>query len=337
MLKVAIVGAGLRGRMYATALADVPDVKVVRFVEPSPRVADAAWRETGIPTLPSHDELLAQVAFDAAIVATPDFAHRDPAVTLAEAGKHLLIEKPLAMNVADAHAIRDAVTRGGGTCLVGFENRWNPHVLTAKRTIETGTIGTPITSSATLANSYFVPEHMLSWAAKSSPAWFLMPHTVDMLLWFTGRTVRSVSAVASRGVLAARGIDTADVIHALLTWDDGTTSSLTSSWVLPEGQDAIVDFRYQVIGTEGTISGDPIHQGLDVTTDRRRAQGTLAGRIGVAQVGAPIWMAQEWATNLLAGKETGPGVDQGMLVTEIIAAIERSFAAGGAPVSVSRS
>ncbi|MGN6031954.1 MAG: Gfo/Idh/MocA family protein, partial [Thermomicrobiales bacterium] len=307
----------------------------VRFVEPSPRVADAAWRETGIPTLPSHDELLAQVAFDAAIVATPDFAHHDPAVALAEAGKHLLVEKPLAMTVDEAHAIRDAVTRGGATCLVGFENRWNPHVLATKRAIDAGTIGTPVTSSATLANTYFVPEQMLSWAARSSPAWFLMPHTVDMLCWFTGRQVRTVSAVASRGILAARGIDTVDVVHALLTWDDGTTSSLSSAWVLPEGGEAIVDFRYQVIGTEGAIAGDPIHQGLDVTTDRRRTQGTLAGRIGVAQVGAPVWMAQEWATTLLAGQATGPGVEQGVIVTEIVAAMERSFTAGGMPVTLS--
>ncbi|MGB3330716.1 MAG: Gfo/Idh/MocA family oxidoreductase [Thermomicrobiales bacterium] len=334
MLKIAIVGAGLRGRMYATALADLPEVEVVRFVEPSSRVADAAWRETGIPTLPSHDELLAQVTFDAAIVATPDFAHHDPAVALAHAGKHLLVEKPLAMTVPEAHAIRDAVTHGGGTCLVGFENRWNPHILTTRRAIEDGAIGRVTTSSATLANSYFVPEQMLSWAAKSSPVWFLMPHTVDMLLWFTGRQVRSVSAVASRGVLAARGIATVDVVHALLTWDDGTTSSLTSSWVLPDGRDAIVDFRYEVIGTEGAVAGDPIHQGLTVTTDRRHAQGTLAGRIGVSQVGAPIWMAQQWATNLLAGEATGPGVDQGVRVTEIIAAIEQSFGAGGAPVTL---
>ncbi|MGC4107229.1 MAG: Gfo/Idh/MocA family oxidoreductase [Thermomicrobiales bacterium] len=332
MLKVAIIGAGLRGRMYAAALADVPEVEVVRFVEPSPRVADAAWRETGIPTLPSHDELLAQVTFDAAIVATPDFAHHAPAVALAEAGTHLLVEKPLAMTVPEARAIRDAVARGGRTCLVGFENRWNPHVQATKRAIEADTIGTPITSSATLSNSWFVPEQMLSWAAKSSPTWFLMPHTVDMLLWLTGRSVQSVSAVASRGVLAARGIDTVDVVHALLTWDDGTTSSLTSSWVLPDGQDAIVDFRYQVIGTEGAITGDPIHQGLDVTTDRRRTQGTLAGRIGMAQVGAPIWMAQEWAHNLLSGKATGPGVEQGVVVTEIVSAIEQSYEAGGATI-----
>lgn len=334
MLKVAIVGAGLRGRMYASALADVPGVEIVRFVEPSPRVADAAWRETGIPTLPSHSELLAQVDVDAAIIATPDFAHHDPVIALAEAGKHLLIEKPLAMTVQEAHAMRDAIQRGGSTAMVGFENRWNPHVLTTKRAIDAGTIGRPITATATLSNTYFVPEQMLSWSAKSSPAWFLMPHTIDMLTWFTGRSVRSVSAIASRGILAARGIDTEDVIHAHLTWDDGTTAALTSAWVLPEGEDAIVDFHYQVIGTEGAIAGDPIRQGLHVTTDRRRTQGTLAGRIGASQVGAPIWMAQEWATNLLAGRTTGPDIDQGVVVTEIVAVIEQSFRSGGNPITL---
>ena len=329
-MKFGIVGAGLRGRMYAEALADVPGVEVVSFAEPSQRVADAAWRETGIPVVPTHVELLAQRKLDAVIVATPDFAHRDAAVAVAEAGLHLLVEKPLAMTLPEAYAIRDAVERGGASCLVGFENRWNPHVLSTKRAIEAGTIGTPITSSATLSNSYFVPTQMLSWAAKSSPAWFLMPHTVDMLLWYTGRTPVSVMATASSGVLRERGVDTHDVVHALLTFDDGTTASLTSAWTLPDGTDAIVDFHYQVIGTEGAISGDPIHQGLDVVTDRRRTQGTLGGRIGISQVGAPIWMAQEFATNLLRGEVTGPGVDQGVLVTEVICAIEASFTRGEA-------
>jgi predicted dehydrogenase len=273
---------------------------------------------------------------DAAIIATPDFAHHDPVVALAEAGKHLLIEKPLAMTIPEAHAMRDAVQRGGGTAMVGFENRWNPHILTTKRTIDAGAIGRPITATATLSNTYFVPEQMLSWAARSSPAWFLMPHTVDMLTWFSGsgRSVRTVSAIASRGILAARGIDTEDVIHALLTWDDGTTAALTSAWVLPDGEDAIVDFHYQVIGTEGAIVGDPIRQGLNVTTDRRRTQGTLAGRIGMAQVGAPIWMAQEWASNLLVDKTTGPDIDQGVAVTTIVAAIEQSFRSGGMPIAL---
>jgi predicted dehydrogenase len=192
--------------------------------------------------------------------------------------------------------------------------------------IADGTIGTHITTSATLSNTWYVPETMLSWAARSSPAWFLLPHTVDLVTLLSGRVPVSVMAVASRGVLAARGIDTIDVVHALLTLDDGTTASLSSAWTLPDGSDAIVDFRFQVIGTDGAIAADPIHQGLDLVTDRRRAQGTLAGRIGTGLVGAPTWMAQEWAAGLARSEPVGPGIAQGVLVTETICAIERSYA-----------
>jgi len=328
MVRFGIVGAGLRGRMYAESLRDLPQVEVVAFAEPSATTAEATRVATGLPVVASHADLLDGFDLDAVIVATPDFAHRDAAVDVALAGKHLLVEKPLATNLDDAYAIRDAVHRGGAMCLVGFENRWNPHVLQTRRTIESGAVGTHITSSATLSNSYYVPTTMLSWAAKSSPAWFLMPHTVDMLLWFSGRIPVAVTAIASSGILKARGIDTLDVVHALIAFDDGTTASLSSAWTLPDGSDAIVDFRFQFIGTEGSISGDLIHQGLDLVTDRRRAQGTLAGRIGNSQVGAPVWMAQEFATNLALGRVTGPGVDQGVLVTEVICAIEASFTRG---------
>lgn len=152
-----------------------------------------------------------------------------------------------------------------------------------------------------------------------------MPHTVDLVMHLSGRTPVSVMAVASIGVLRARGIDTVDVVHALLTFDDGTTASLTSAWTLPDGNDAIVDFRFQIVGTDGAISADPIHQGLDLVTDRRRAQGTLTGRIGTNLVGAPIWMAQEWVACLDRGESLGPGVEQGVLVTEVICAVERSY------------
>lgn len=332
MIRFGIVGAGLRGRMYAEALADQADIEVVAFAEPSARVATATHDATGLPVVSTHTDLLDQFSLDAVIVATPDFAHRDAAVDVALAGKHLLVEKPLATNLADAYAIRDAVQKGGATCLVGFENRWNPHIVQTQRTIAAGAVGAHITSSATLSNSYYVPTQMLAWAAKSSPAWFLMPHTVDMLLWFSGRSPVMVTAVSSSGILKARGIDTQDVVHALITFDDGTTASLTSAWTLPDGNDAIVDFHFQFIGTEGAISGDPIHQGLDLVTDRRRAQGTLSGRIGKAQVGAPVWMVQEFAAKLVLGQPTGPGVEQGVLVTEVICAIEASFADGGMPV-----
>jgi predicted dehydrogenase len=328
MLTIGIVGAGLRGRLFADALADSPGVEVVGFAEPSARVAGEAAAATGLTVLPSHTDLLSDLAPDAVIVATPDFAHREVGVDVARSGAHLLIEKPLATTLDDVHAIAAAVAAGGGRCLVGFENRWNPHVVTSHDAIAAGELGVPITSSATLSNSYFVPTQMLSWAALSSPAWFLMPHTIDLLTWLTGRVPVRVSAMGSRGVLERLGVDTWDVIHALLTFDDGTTASLTSAWVLPETGEGIVDFRFGVVGTQGSLSADLGHQGLTTVTDRQRSAWPLSGRIGRSAVGPAVWMVQDFAAGLIDGAELGPGIDQGVLVTETICAIERSLETG---------
>ncbi|MEU4191851.1 Gfo/Idh/MocA family oxidoreductase [Kribbella sp. NPDC026611] len=328
MVTIGIVGAGLRGRLFAEALQGQPDVEVVGFAEPSPKVADDARDATGLPVTASHTELLEAHNPDAVIVATPDFAHREIAVDVADAGKHLLIEKPVATTLDDAEAIAAAVHRANVRCLVGFENRWNPHVVQAKAAM--ATLGEPITASATLSNSYFVPTTMLSWAAKSSPAWFLMPHTVDLILWLTGTKPVSVSAVGSRGVLAKRGIDTWDVVHALITLDDGSTASLSSAWTLPDAGDGIVDFRFQVVGTEGSVTADLSHQGLTVVSDKLRSAWPVGGRIGRSQVGPAVWMVQDFAAGLVDGGDLGPDIDHGVLVTRTICAIEDAITTGRA-------
>ncbi len=326
MVTIGIVGAGLRGRLFAEALEGQPDVTVVGLAEPSVKVAEEARAATGLPVTASHAELLETFDPDAVIVATPDFAHRQIAVDVAEAGKHLLIEKPVATTLDDALAIAEAVHRSGVRCLVGFENRWNPHVVQAKAAM--ASLGEPITASATLSNSYFVPTTMLSWAAQSSPAWFLMPHTLDLVLWLTGRKAVAVSAVGSRGVLAQRGIDTWDVVHALVTFDDGSTATLSSVWTLPDAGDGIVDFRFQVIGTEGSVTADLAHQGLTVVSDKYRSAWPVSGRIGRSQVGPAVWMVQDFAAGLVDGGDLGPDIDHGVLVTQIICAIETSITTG---------
>lgn len=330
MLTIGIAGAGLRGQMFARALADVPGVAVVGFAEPSERTAKAATEATGISVHPDHRALLSATSPDAVIVATPDFAHREIAVDVADAGVHLLIEKPLATTVEDAWAIADAVHAGGARCLVGFENRWNPHARRAYDAVASGALGTPITSTATLSNSYYVPTQMLAWAAKSSPAWFLMPHTLDLLMWLNDSEVATVSAVSTRGVLAGRGVDTDDVMHALITFRNGATANLSSTWVLPDAGEGIVDFRFGYIGTQGSISADLSHQGLSVVTDRTRSEWPLSGTIGRTQVGPAIWMVEHFARALQDGGDLGPGVDHGLAVTRAICAMELAARTGRA-------
>jgi len=328
MLTIGIVGAGLRGRLFAAALATRSDVRVVAFAEPSQRVAAAATEATGIDVVASHIDLLERYSPDAVIVATPDFAHRQVAVDVALTGTHLLIEKPLATTLEDAEAIAAAVREGGGRCLVGFENRWNPHVVAALHAVESGDLGDHVTSSATLSNSYFVPTEMLSWAALSSPAWFLMPHSLDLILALSGRVPVSVTAAGSRGILTARGVDTWDVVHALITFDDGTTASLSSTWVLPDARDGIVDFQFASIGTKGSVTADLGHQGLTLVTDKQRATWPLGSSVGHNPSGPAAWMVLDFATNLISGEPLGPDVEHGLLVTKTICAMEESLRTG---------
>lgn len=328
-MKIAIVGGGIRGKMYAESLRPVHGVTVEAVCDLSAKSADELAQSSGAQAFTDHRTMFAECSLDAVIIATPDFAHRDIAVDAAEAGLHMLVEKPLATTSEDAAAIAAAVEKAGVQCLVGFENRWNPSVRQIAELSHSGELGDVLTQSLTLSNTYFVPMEMLAWAARSDPAWFLMSHTVDVALWTAGKRPVSVFASGSRGQLAARGVDTWDVIHAVLSFEDGTTANFTSTWVLPESSPSIVDFTYEAIGTSQSASMNLRDQSVAVTSAESYSQrGLLGGPIGGRLQGPPTWMVQEFVQGLMDGTPVGPGVDQGVLVTEIVLAIHASLESG---------
>lgn len=327
MKKIGIVGCGIRGRLYQRALATVGGLAVAGMCDPAPSAREAASRQFDGPVLEHHEDVYA-LGLDAVIVATPDFAHREAAVQAAEAGLALMVEKPLATTVPDAEAIHDAVVASGAPCLVAFENRWNPHFLRVRQLADQGALGDVLSMTGVLSNSYYVPTEMLSWAADSSPAWFLMPHTVDLALWLSGRTPTSVVARGRRGELASRGIDTWDTVHALIGFDDGTVANLQSSWVLPDSMPGIVDFRFEVIGSRGAVAVDLNDQGLSTATDSWSSPWVLPADIDGQEQGMAAWMVRSFGRHLVDGEPLGPGVDQGLLVTRIVDAIHASAASG---------
>ena len=127
--------------------------------------------------------VLEDPAIHAVSIATPDHAHRDVAVACAEAGKHLLVEKPLATTVADAEAIVAASERAGVTLMVDFHNRLNPPMVAAREAVARGDIGKPVYVYARLSNTIAVPEDMLRWSGHSSALWFLGSHMADIVGW----------------------------------------------------------------------------------------------------------------------------------------------------------
>lgn len=328
--RIGIVGGGIRGGMFARATTERASAELVAVCDRSADVRRAAADAFGVPVYEDVEQMLAaHPELTAAVIATPDFAHRDAAVSCARKGLDLLIEKPLATTVVDAEAIVDAAGESGARIMVGFENRWNPRFLTVKRLLGTEGSGPVVAQQVSLNDTIFVPTKMLSWAAKSSPAWFLMPHTLDLAMWLSGARPRSVHATGRKGILQARGVDTWDSITATFELTDGSYAVLSSSWILPESAPAVYDFRYEVQTSEAAFHIDGAnhgvtHYGADGVRWPQAAVYERNGRI----TGVPIDMMNDFITFVEDGSVSVPGHEDGLVVTRALAAVDRSLQTG---------
>lgn len=324
MLRFGIVGAGARGHLFAEAISRSSLAKVAGVSDP---FRSPEWAKK-FGTYSTHEELFESVSLDAVVVATPDFAHCEPAVAAANIGLPVFVEKPLATSREDGLAMVGAANRNNTPLIVGFENRWNPHVARIHDSVRNGELGRIVWQQAELSNTQYVPREMLSWSGQSSPIWFLMPHTVDLVTWMAGDSVKNVTASASRGILDAQGINSWDAVQALLTFSGGGSATLTSSWVLPESTPSVVAFTYDINGEVGAARADMVDQGLTVLGKRPRLQGPFDGPIGGQVAGAPVWMIDDFISSVASGEFVGPSAAEGMAVTEILLAIEESITTG---------
>jgi predicted dehydrogenase len=253
---IGVVGAGLWGEAQAKVFATHHNARLAGVCDVDPGRARSLAEKFGVPSYGAIDDLLRDPSLDAVAIATPDFAHRAPAVAAANAGKHIFLEKPLATTLEDVEAIAEAVTRNGVTIVVDFHSRWSPAIVATKRSIERGELGTIVSAYMRLNDTIAVPTEMLSWAAKSSILWFLGSHAVDTLRWLTGREVKSVYSRSRSGVLAGMGIDVPDLYQSMLEFEDGTIATLENSWILPNSHPNVNDIKLNVLGTKGMIDID---------------------------------------------------------------------------------
>lgn len=326
-LGIGIVGGGIRGRLFAEALSTRDDVKVVGVADPVPAKLD--W--TGaIPTYPDHTALLDAGGVDALIVATPDFAHHRAVLDAASRGVPMLVEKPLTTDLAEAEEL--VAASAGLQVMIGFENRWNPLVRATHSAITSS--GPVYWQTLELSNTMEVPLQMLSWSAKSSPAWFLLPHSVDLAVWTADDRVVSVDATTGAGLLRERGVDTIDWVQALLRFESGGSALVTSSWVLPDGTKPIVEFLYAANSSTASVRVDVISgDSAFADADGHRVLVLKPNERDGAQLSAPAAMLHGFADNLLAGAPLQPGITHGLEITRIISSILES-AERGEPVKL---
>jgi len=328
--QVVVVGGGIRGSMFAATVQQHPDAALVALCDPSPSVRERNAQTLGVPVYADlHAMLAAHPEATAAIIATPDFAHRDAAVDCASRGLDLLVEKPLATTSDDAEAIRAAADAAGSRVVVGFENRWNQKFIEVRDQLSQGTAGRTVTQVVNLNDTRWVPTSMLSWAAQSSPAWFLMPHSLDLTMWLTGTTPVEVFARGTRRILPGLGVDTWDAVSASFLMSDGSTVVLNSSWVLPESAPSVFDFRYELQAEHTAYHLDISYDGVT----RYDPNGVSWLQFGVHErhgrlEGIPIDMARDFIAALNGEPRDLPDAAHGCLVTAAIEGVHTSLAAG---------
>jgi predicted dehydrogenase len=214
-MRFGVLGTGFWAqRVHAAALAEHPDAELTAVWGRDAARAAAVGAEFDVPGTADLDALLADV--DAVAIALPPDVQAPLAVRAAEAGKHLLLEKPIALGVEDADRVAAAVTAAGVASVVFFTWRFQQATATwldqAARSTLAGGAGSWLSS---LAGS---PFDNSPWRKQHGALWDIGPHLLSVLVPTLGPV---------RAVLAGRGLR--DTVHLVVQHDGGRASTLTVS------------------------------------------------------------------------------------------------------------
>jgi predicted dehydrogenase len=203
------------------------------------------------------EDLLARRDVEAVSIATPDPLHREHAVLAAEAGKHILLEKPLAPTVAEGRAIVDAARKAGVLLMVDYILRFDPRYLAVKAAVDRGELGRLEVLWARRSIRRRFAANYVPW---THPLLGTATHDVDMMLWLTGSRVVRVYGESISRVWERYGAE--DSVLALLRFEDGAIASYETTWILPDGALSGVESRLHIIGDKGAAYIELPYQGV---------------------------------------------------------------------------
>ncbi|RPI41834.1 MAG: gfo/Idh/MocA family oxidoreductase, partial [Betaproteobacteria bacterium] len=206
-------------------------------------------------------EMIAHPEVTAVVVSTSEGEHVDAVMQALEHGKAVLVEKPIALTLADADRILGCARRTAGDLHVGYSRRFRKRYHVAKEQIVRGRMGRLLGAAARVYNSRSQALAMLQRNPHATPVVDALTYYVDLMNWFfEGRQLKRVTALGQRGVLAAAGYETDDITWASLQYDDGAAVNLGVCYALPEKYPALGHAaRVELLGTEGVILLDDDH------------------------------------------------------------------------------
>lgn len=238
-LRAGLIGLGMMGRHHARVLRSLPGVELVAVADPS---GDPHGAAAGISLGTSVEHLL-DAGVDYVTVAVPTVFHEDVALTLAEAGVHALVEKPLAPDTESARRVAKAFADRGLVGAVGHIERFNPALQSLRTRLEEGELG-DVYQVVTRRQGPF-PARIADVGVVKD----LATHDIDLTAWVTQQPYVSVAAQTA----LKSGREHEDLVAVVGHLADGTVTSHLVNWLSPLKERVTV-----VTGERGTFVADTL-------------------------------------------------------------------------------
>ncbi len=239
MQRVAIVGCGFMGRMHANVYSILDNATLVAVVDRKPEKAEAFSNDFGVKAYTDFDEMLASEQVDAIDICLPTYQHSEYTVRAAQAGKHVMCEKPMALTAEEAQAMIDACNAAGVKLMIGHCIRFWPEYAYLKKINDAGTLGklTSINMTRYGEFPFWSSDNWLADESKSGGGVLDMHiHDTDYILYLKGEP----KEISSYGTVDHRG---PSQVYTTMQYTDGCVAHLQGGWNLPNHTPFKMAFR----------------------------------------------------------------------------------------------
>ena len=255
LIRLGVIGSGaIAQRGHIPEFLSIEGVQIEAIADTDKGKAESVGQKAGIPRVfTDYQELLALDELDAVSICTPNYLHAPMAVAAADAGKHILCEKPMATTVADAQKMIDSAAKNGVTLMIEQAKRFTPPVETAKSLLDLGIVGDILAIRSKFGHwgaHTWSPMGKWFFEQEKSGGGVLIDlgiHHADLINWYTeGMEVETVVGLTSSAVNKQWEVE--DYAMGTLLFTSGAMASLEVSWCTKPPFDGT-----EIVGTNGTL------------------------------------------------------------------------------------
>jgi predicted dehydrogenase len=194
-------------------------------------------------------------------VATPDHLHTQVIVAALKGGAHVITEKPMCLDIAEADRIIELARKNNRIVGVDMHKRYDPDHLRIRDDIKKR-IGEPLYGTAYLEEPLEVSTSTFKWVERSDPFSYVGPHWVDLIYHYYKSKPVSLTAVGQKKRLARDGIHAYDAVQVRVDFENGMSINFHNNWITPPDFEGPVNQGHEIVGADGKVESDQQYRGF---------------------------------------------------------------------------